>query len=97
MIRHFAAFAAVIALAGCASTPRSTDAAPAATPAAADVAPDADRKAILMAWQKRKQKQLVHPFLNERVTVGLVVHLQARLLARHIRGDADVYPAFIWK
>ena len=47
MIRHFAAFAAVIALAGCASTPRSTDAAPAATPAAADVAPDADRKAIL--------------------------------------------------
>jgi CRISPR-associated protein Cas1 len=58
---------------------------------------DRTRKAILTAWQRRKQKQLVHPFLNERVTVGLIVHLQARLLARHIRGDADIYPAFIWK
>ncbi|MGN6726131.1 MAG: type I-C CRISPR-associated endonuclease Cas1c [Tepidisphaeraceae bacterium] len=58
---------------------------------------DRTRKAVLVAWQKRKQKHLLHPFLNERVTVGLVVHLQARLLARHVRGDADVYPAFIWK
>lgn len=55
------------------------------------------RKAVLVAWQKRKQKHLLHPFLDERVTVGLVAHLQARLLARHLRGDADVYPAFIWR
>ncbi len=58
---------------------------------------DKARKLVLVSWQKRKQKHLLHPFLNERVTVGLVSHLQARLLARHIRGDADVYPAFIWK
>lgn len=55
------------------------------------------RKAVLTAWQERKQKQLVHPFLNEKTTVGLLVHLQARLLARHLRGDIDAYPAFIWK
>lgn len=58
---------------------------------------DRTRKIILTTWQKRKQKHLLHPFLNERVTVGLVAHLQARLLARHVRGDVDVYPAFIWK
>ncbi|HEY0008223.1 MAG TPA: type I-C CRISPR-associated endonuclease Cas1c [Tepidisphaeraceae bacterium] len=58
---------------------------------------DATRKKVIVAWQKRKQKTLLHPFLGEKVTVGLLVHLQARLLARHLRGDADVYAAFIWK
>lgn len=58
---------------------------------------DSTRKTILIAWQKRKQKSLTHPFLNEKVTVGLLPHLQARLLARHLRGDMDLYPPFIWK
>jgi CRISPR-associated protein Cas1 len=58
---------------------------------------DATRKAVLTAYQKRKQEEVVHPFLGEKVTVGLLVHLQARLLARHLRNDLDAYPAFIWK
>ena len=58
---------------------------------------DATRKTVLTAYQKRKQEQLTHPFLDEKVSVGLMVHLQARLLARHLRGDLDAYPAFIWK
>lgn len=58
---------------------------------------DESRKQTLTAYQKRKQEQIVHPFLNEKVSVGLIVHLQARLLARHLRGDLDAYPAFIWK
>lgn len=58
---------------------------------------DATRKAVLTAYQKRKQEQVMHPYLQEKVTVGLIVHLQARLLARHLRGDLDAYPAFIWK
>lgn len=53
------------------------------------------RKAVLVAWQQRKQEELVHPFLGERTTIGLVPHLQAALLARHLRGDLDAYPAFI--
>ena len=36
-----------------------------------------------------------HPFLDERITVGLLVHLQARLLSRCLRGDLDAYPAFV--
>jgi CRISPR-associated protein Cas1 len=55
------------------------------------------RKKVLVAWQERKLEELVHPFLQEKVSWGLVPHLQARLLARHLRGDLDAYPAFIWK
>jgi len=58
---------------------------------------DDARKNVLTAWQKRKQDELVHPFLDEKTTVGLFPHLQARLLARHLRGDLDAYPPFIWK
>ncbi len=58
---------------------------------------DETRKTVLVAWQKRKQEELVHPFLNEKCAVGLLVHLQARLLARHLRGDMDGYPPFVWK
>jgi len=55
------------------------------------------RKSVLSAYQKRKQDAIVHPYLEEKTTIGLLPHLQARLCARHIRGDLDVYPAFIWK
>jgi CRISPR-associated protein Cas1 len=58
---------------------------------------DATRKAVLTAYQARKQDTITHPYLGEEVTVGLLVHLQARLLARHLRGDIDAYPPFIWK
>jgi CRISPR-associated protein Cas1 len=58
---------------------------------------DPARKSVLIAYQKRKQEQLLHPFLGERVTLGLLPHLQALLLARHLRGDLDGYPPFFWK
>lgn len=55
------------------------------------------RKAVLTAYQKRKQEEILHPFLGERTTVGLLPHLQAALLARTLRGDLDGYPPFLWK
>jgi CRISPR-associated protein Cas1 len=58
---------------------------------------DEARKTLLSAYQKRKQEEIVHPFLGEKVQVGLLPHIQALLLARHIRGDLDGYPPFIWK
>jgi CRISPR-associated protein Cas1 len=58
---------------------------------------DDGRKTVLAAYQKRKQEELVHPFLDERTTIGLLPHLQALLLARHLRGDLDGYPPFVWK
>ncbi|MEZ5326212.1 MAG: type I-C CRISPR-associated endonuclease Cas1c [Verrucomicrobiales bacterium] len=55
------------------------------------------RKTVLAAYQERKQSEILHPFLQEKTTLGLVPHLQARLLARHLRGDLNGYPAFLWK
>jgi len=58
---------------------------------------DKGRKAVLVAYQKRKQDEIMHPFLKEKTTVGLLFHTQALLLARHLRGDIDGYPPCLWK
>lgn len=58
---------------------------------------DETRKAVLVAYQKRKQDEIVHPFLQEKIALGLVPHAQALLLARFTRGDLDGYPSFLWK
>lgn len=58
---------------------------------------DKPRKIVLAAYQKRKQDTITHPFLDEKTTLGLLIHLQARLLARHLRGDSDAYPPFLWR
>lgn len=58
---------------------------------------DSGRKTFLSAWQQRKQETITHPFLQEKTTIGLLAHLQARLMARYLRGDLDTYPPFIWK
>lgn len=55
---------------------------------------DDARKAIVVAYQERKQEQLTHPLLAESMPLGVVPLLQARLLARHLRGDADGYVPF---
>ena len=55
------------------------------------------RKLVLATYQERKQTEITHPFLLEKTTLGLAPLLQARLLARHLRGDLDAYPAFLWK
>jgi CRISP-associated protein Cas1 len=57
----------------------------------------ATRKEVLLAWQKRKQEEIQHPFIGERIPFGLLPHCQALLLARHLRGDLDAYPAFFWR
>ena len=56
---------------------------------------DKARKTVLTAWQERKREEVEHPFLGERMTVGLLYHMQARLLARFIRGDINAYPPFV--
>lgn len=58
---------------------------------------DDARKVVFNHWQERKQTEVIHPLLEEKVTLGLLPHLQARLMARHLRGDLDAYPAFISK
>jgi CRISPR-associated protein Cas1 len=58
---------------------------------------DSARKTLLATWQKRKQEEITHPYLEETCKIGLLPHLQAQLLARHLRGDLEAYPPFIWR
>ncbi|RQD68903.1 MAG: type I-C CRISPR-associated endonuclease Cas1 [Tindallia sp. MSAO_Bac2] len=55
---------------------------------------DEPRKTVIDAWQKRKQQQITHPYLQEKVEIGLLPYCQALLMARHIRGDLELYPPF---
>lgn len=52
------------------------------------------KKTFLSAYQEAKSVEVIHGFLDQKTTWGLVPHLQARLLARVLRGDLDVYPPF---
>ncbi len=58
---------------------------------------DETRKTLLVAYQKRKQDVIMHPFIKEKIPIGLLFHTQALLLARYLRGDLDGYPVFLWK
>ncbi len=58
---------------------------------------DPMRKEVLLAYQKRKQEEITHPFLEEKMELGLLPYVQALLLARFLRGDLDAYPPFLWK
>lgn len=58
---------------------------------------DEGRKIFFKNWQNRKQEEIQHPFLKEKVSWGLVPYVQALLLARTIRGDIECYPPFFWK
>ena len=58
---------------------------------------DETRKTVLVAYQKRKQEELMHPFVKEKALLGICFHIQAQLLARYLRGDLDGYPPMLWK
>lgn len=58
---------------------------------------DKGRKTFLKAWQEKKQEQLTHPFLEEKLPWGMVPYAQALLLARTLRGDLEEYPPFLWR
>lgn len=58
---------------------------------------DDARKALLTAWQERKREVIMHPFLDEKIPIGLIPYVQAQLLARYLRGDLEEYPPFLLK
>lgn len=55
------------------------------------------RKTLLQVWQERKREEITHPLLGEKMPLGLVPIMQARLLARTLRGDFEHYLPFLWK
>lgn len=58
---------------------------------------DATRKTLLVEYQKRKQTEIEHPYLQEKMPLGMLLFAQAQLLSRFLRGDIDDYPPYIWR
>jgi CRISPR-associated protein Cas1 len=55
------------------------------------------RKAVITAYQERKAEETHHRLLKSDPPLGLVPHLQARLLARHLRGEIEHYQPFLFR
>lgn len=58
---------------------------------------DKARRIVIDEWQKRKREEILHPFINEKIEIGLIPYVSSQLLARVLRGDLDEYPAFLWR
>lgn len=58
---------------------------------------DDARRMVIKEWQLRKKETITHPFLKEKIPIGLIPYCQAMLFARYLRGDVDGYPPFIWR
>jgi len=56
---------------------------------------DAGRKTVIAAFQARKQEEINHPVLQQTVYIGLLPQIQARLLARYLRGDIETYLPYL--
>lgn len=53
------------------------------------------RRSVVVAYQERKQEEITHPLLDAKMPIGLLPQIQARLLARHIRGETETYLPFL--
>jgi CRISP-associated protein Cas1 len=58
---------------------------------------DDTRRKVLQLWQEKKQEKITHPFLKEKIEIGLIPYTQSLILARFIRGDIDGYPPFLMR
>lgn len=58
---------------------------------------DDGRKKVLSAWQEKKRTTILHPYLNEKIPLGLLPFVQSALLAKYVRGEIDEYPCYLLK
>lgn len=58
---------------------------------------DKGRNMVLDFWNKKQQEEMIHPFTEEKIKVGLLPHVQAQLFNAYLRGDIEAYPPFMIK
>lgn len=58
---------------------------------------DEGRKKVLTRWQERKRSDMQHPYLKQKIPIGLLPYVQSNLLAKYVRGDIEEYPPFLQK
>lgn len=55
------------------------------------------RKKVLSRWQEKKRSDLLHPYLKQKIPLGLLPYVQSNLLAKFVRGDLEEYPPYLLK
>lgn len=55
------------------------------------------RKKVLARWQEKKRTDMMHPYLKQKIPLGLLPYVQSNLLAKYVRGDIAEYPVFLLK
>ena len=58
---------------------------------------EAGRKKVLSRWQEKKRTNMKHPYLAQKIPLGLLPYVQSNLLAKYVRGDLENYPPFLLK
>lgn len=58
---------------------------------------DGGRKKVLTRWQEKKRSEITHPYLKQKIPLGLLPYVQSNLLSKYVRGDLDAYPPFLLK
>ena len=58
---------------------------------------DTGRKKVLTKWQVRNRTDMLHPYLNHKIPLGLLPYVQSNLLAKYVRGDIEAYPPYVQK
>ena len=58
---------------------------------------DEGRKKVLSRWQEKKRSDMIHPYLKQKIPLGLLPYVQSNLLAKYVRGDIEDYPPFLQK
>ena len=58
---------------------------------------DDGRKKVLSRWQEKKREDMMHPYLKQKIPLGLLPYVQSNLMAKYIRGEIDEYPSFLLK
>lgn len=58
---------------------------------------DEGRKKVLTRWQEKKRSDIVHPYLKQKIPLGLLPYVQSNLLAKYVRGEIEDYPPFLLK
>lgn len=55
------------------------------------------RRKVLTRWQEKKRSDMVHPYLKQKIPLGLLPYIQSNLMAKYVRGDIEEYPPFLLK
>lgn len=55
------------------------------------------RKKVLTHWQEKKRSDFIHPYLKQKIPLGLLPYVQSNLLAKYVRGELESYPPLLLK